>query len=84
MSLGKQKIKQIYLPNQVNITNKKSKTGVFSTYRFIPENSSFDNPLDEPSNECYCIAEDQPKCLPSGILDISGCQPGKVIAKDIN
>ena len=68
----------------MNIQNKNSKTGIFSTYRFIPENNSFDNPLDEPSNECYCTAEDQSECLPSGILDISGCQPGKLLAKHMN
>ena len=55
-----------------------TKTGTFSTYRFIPDNTSFHSPQDQPANECYCLEEKSADCLPSGLLDISGCQPGKI------
>ena len=55
------------------------KTGTFSTYRFTPDNTSFHNPRDQSANECYCLEENTSDCLPSGLLDISGCTPGTKI-----
>ena len=40
--------------------------------RFVPNISSFSSPDRVPENQCYCLKE---PCLPSGILDFSGCQP---------
>jgi len=54
---------------------KEVKTGTFSTYRFTPDNTSFHNPRDQSANECYCLEENTSDCLPSGLLDISGCTP---------
>ncbi len=48
----------------------------FNTMRFIPEENSFSAPDQVPENQCYCLTE---RCLPSGILDISGCQPGSPV-----
>ena len=44
----------------------------FDAMRFIPEVTSFSSPDLVPENKCYCLSE---PCLPSGLLDISGCQP---------
>lgn len=46
----------------------------FDTLRFVPLENTFDNPDVEPDNDCYCLEK---PCLPSGLLDISGCQHGK-------
>jgi hypothetical protein len=43
----------------------------FQTFRFTPFENSFDAPEDNPDNECYCLNK---PCLPSGLLDIRGCQ----------
>ena len=45
----------------------------FQTMRFIPEEKSFSSPDEVPENQCYCLQE---PCLPSGLLDISGCKEG--------
>ena len=46
----------------------------YQTLRFIPEEKSFSSPDEVPENRCYCLKE---PCLPSGLLDISGCKAGK-------
>ncbi len=43
----------------------------FQTFRFTPIENSFDSPEDNPDNECYCLKQ---PCIPSGLLDIRGCQ----------
>jgi hypothetical protein len=43
----------------------------FLTFRFTPIENSFDSPEDNPDNECYCLKQ---PCIPSGLLDIRGCQ----------
>ena len=53
----------------------KVKVGDFDTLQFSPIASSFDSPTKEPSNTCYCLDPDGSCQLPSGLLDISGCQP---------
>ena len=60
------------------------KTGTFSTYRFTPDITSFHNPRDQSANECYCLEENTSDCLPSGLLDISGCKPGTKIQNYIH
>lgn len=49
----------------------------FQALRFVPEETSFSSPDLVPENQCYCLNADQ--CLPSGLLDISGCQPGSPV-----
>ena len=44
--------------------------------RFMPVTTSFSSPDRVPENQCYCLTE---PCLPSGLLDISGCQPDSPI-----
>ncbi len=51
--------------------------GEFATMRFIPEENSFSSPDRVPENQCYCLTPGS--CMPSGILDISGCQPGSPV-----
>ena len=51
----------------------------YQTLRFIPEENSFSSPDEVPENRCYCLKE---PCLPSGLLDISGCKAGKNKTKD--
>lgn len=48
----------------------------FPAMRFVPQESSFSAPEQVPENACYCLQE---PCLPSGLLDIGGCQPGSPI-----
>lgn len=48
----------------------------FQTMRFIPEEKSFSSPDEVPENQCYCLQE---PCLPSGLLDISGCKEGSPV-----
>lgn len=48
----------------------------FDTLRFAPAQNSFSSRDQVPENQCYCITE---TCLPSGLLDIGGCQPGSPI-----
>jgi len=52
---------------------KKVSVGEFDTLQFSPDRRSFDNKSREPSNACYCL--EPQSCPPSGLLDISGCQP---------
>eukprot|EP00095_Tigriopus_kingsejongensis_P008733 maker-scaffold683_size112676-snap-gene-0.13 protein:Tk08733 transcript:maker-scaffold683_size112676-snap-gene-0.13-mRNA-1 annotation:"scavenger receptor class b member 1" len=47
------------------------------TLRFLPLNNSFDNPQDNPENECYCLS--QPCTRKSGLFDIESCKPGSPI-----
>ena len=82
---NKQSMENLYLTKYLHFQVKTpghTKTGTFSTYRFIPDNTSFHNPQDQPANECYCLEEKSANCLPSGLLDISGCQPGKINRND--
>lgn len=44
--------------------------------RFMPNVTSFSSPDKVPENQCYCHQE---PCLPSGLLDISGCEPDSPI-----
>ena len=48
----------------------------FEALRFVPQVNSLSGPDQVPENQCYCLEE---PCLPSGLLDISGCQPGSPI-----
>jgi hypothetical protein len=48
----------------------------FPAMRFVPETTSFSSPDQVPENQCYCRSQ---PCLPSGLLDIEGCQPGSPI-----
>lgn len=50
--------------------------GETRTFRFSPSETTFDSPTDSPENACYCLTQ---PCLPSGLLDISGCKPGSPI-----
>ena len=42
----------------------------------MPNVTSFSSPDKVPENQCYCH---QKPCLPSGLLDISGCEPDSPI-----
>jgi len=47
------------------------------TWRFVPDEATFDSPFDNPNNTCYCHDD---ICLPSGIFDIGiGCKPGSPV-----
>ena len=48
----------------------------FEALRFVPEVTSLSGPDQVPENQCYCLTD---PCLPSGLLDISGCQKGSPI-----
>ena len=49
--------------------------GGISTYRYVPEETTFHSPRDNPDNSCYCHDR---LCLPSGIFDIGiGCKVSK-------
>ena len=55
------------------------KVGPFDALQFTADPKAFHNPSAEPANRCYCLDEDVGGCLPSGLLNIEGCQPGSPI-----
>ena len=56
-----------------------SQIGPFRALRFIPFEATFDSGAENADNTCYCPFPEEKGCLPSGLHDISSCQPGSPI-----
>jgi len=68
--------KEVFVPDPTRERDEEG-TADFRTYRYVPEESTFDNPADNPENACYCL--DPPGCLPSGLHDIYTAEPGSPV-----
>ena len=49
---------------------------MFAGYRFTPPKNLFDTSLQNPDNQCFCVADPSAPCGQQGLFNISACKFG--------